>query len=273
MNTCRKQLAVHFVGGNGLAISSYTPFLRALEACMPADGEAVVTSTTDLSSLNHLASSRSFGETGVWDAATDLIINDARDAHGAGGCVVVGHSLGGALTLCAAARAEPGTFTKVVIIDPPLFHSAKRVAALLLNKIGILPGKNPLATAALRRRRDFDSKEHVYTHYSGRGTFAEWHPDSLRAFAEDGVCAVPKADGAGVTLQFTPDLEAAFFAETPTEVDFLPHHWNPTQPWLNQYTPPPTIVGHYLYSTQHTLTSEADISCKSVVDSYAYSTQ
>ena len=239
---------VHFVGGNGLHISSYEPFLTAL-----GRNPDVSVTTTDLSSLSKLAVAADVlkSDTGVWEAATNLVVCDAQAAarknravHGAGpaclgadaeadgGVIGIGHSLGGALTLCAAARAAPGTFNKIICIDPPMFHQNKRSAAFLLNKLGVLPKHNPLSNSARRRRQSFRSSEHVRKHFTGRGTFAEWDHACIASFAIGGVERNGDSDNAGdnggdgdgngVALKFTPALEAAFFAETPTETDWAP---------------------------------------------------
>lgn len=291
----RAPLRVHFVGGNGLPIQSYAPFLKALE-----EGNHLQCTRTDLSVLSPLAANAdiSRSDTGVWEAATKLIIRDiesARDADGGdgtpGGVIGIGHSLGGALTLCAQAQAAPGLFSRVLVIDPPMFHAQFRFAWLVLNKLGLMPRFQPLAARARKRRSVFDSHEHVKIHYTGRGTFAEWDAECIALFAEHGVKQRgggnedPGGDGpagqdsgggnsdgegsnaadggggedggGGVSLRFTPDLEAAFFAETPTEVDWVPKRWNPT-PWLGQYDRP-SVPGDYIYSTNHLYTSKADV--------------
>jgi len=71
--------------------------------------------------------------------------------------VGVGHSLGGVLTLMAAAK-KPALFQNIIILDPPLFSSQNRLLISILRAINIEDwvspsGKSKIAVVILNQRK------------------------------------------------------------------------------------------------------------------------
>lgn len=113
----------------------------------------------------------------------------------------VGHSMGGAALLMAAAR-RPGSFRSLWLYEP---------IAPPPGTLGAPGGPNPMAEAALRRRPGFDSIEAAIENYRSKPPLGIFHPDALRGYVEGGVEPDPDAGGDAVRLRCRPEWEAAIF--------------------------------------------------------------
>ena len=136
-----------------------------------------------------------------WDDLADdlLAILGELDVRGA---VLAGHSMGGTVSLLAAARA-PGRVKALALFDPvimPPEPSARSRARELPD--------SPLVQGALRRRSVFPSQAAVIEAYTGRGAFRTWSPAMLADYVADGFR--PTADGQ-VELACAPAWEASNF--------------------------------------------------------------
>ncbi len=114
--------------------------------------------------------------------------------------VAVGHS-SGATAIVLAELVEPGSFDRVVLVEPILF-----------------PGPNarvddhPFAEAARKRRRWFPSREAAMENYRGKGAFTGWEERALRAYVRNAL----RSASDGYELKCDPDLEAEFYASAAT---------------------------------------------------------
>ncbi|MEJ2189468.1 MAG: alpha/beta hydrolase [Acidobacteriota bacterium] len=146
-----------------------------------------------------------------WLFADDL--NAELDRRGLRGIVGIGHSLGAATSLLAAA-ADPGLFSAVVAIDPLLmtgFHSLfwGAVKALgLQNRFSIVRG-------ARRRRRVWSDRQEVRAAYSTKSVFASWDPAVLDDYVAAGTVDLPQG---GVRLRYPREWEARIFAAAPHDL-------------------------------------------------------
>jgi pimeloyl-ACP methyl ester carboxylesterase len=110
----------------------------------------------------------------------------------------VGHSMGGAALVLAAAR-RPGVMRSLWLYEPVIVPGG-----LLLSG----DGPNPMAVAAARRRASFDSLEQARANYASKPPLEQLHPDALRAYVEGGFAIL--SDGS-VRLRCTPDSEAEVY--------------------------------------------------------------
>ena len=134
------------------------------------------------------------------DLALDLLaILDALDVRGA---VLAGHSMGGTVSLLAAAQA-PGRVKALALFDPVIMPAE----AVAQSRAGLL-AESPLVQGALRRRSVFPSQAAVVEAYTGRGAFRSWPPVMLADYVADGF--KPTADGQ-VELACAPAWEASNF--------------------------------------------------------------
>ncbi|MGH9137520.1 MAG: alpha/beta fold hydrolase, partial [Acidimicrobiales bacterium] len=120
------------------------------------------------------------------------LIPEAAALHG------IGHSLGGAALVMAAAR-RPSRFRSLwlyePIIPPPDHRSADG-------------GPNLMSDAALRRRSTFESPDAAYENFASKPPLDQLHPEALRAYVDGGFATQP--DGS-VQLKCRPESEAAIF--------------------------------------------------------------
>jgi pimeloyl-ACP methyl ester carboxylesterase len=118
--------------------------------------------------------------------------------------VLAGHSMGGCVSLLAAAEA-PRRVRALALFDPVIIprEVAERMMA------GGPPYESPLVAGARSRRRAFPSRQAVFESYQGRSIFKAWPDEALRGYVEAGFRDL--ADGT-VELSCTPEWEAAGFA-------------------------------------------------------------
>ena len=137
-----------------------------------------------------------------WDdfAADLLALTDAVDAGSP--WLLAGHSMGGAVSLLAAA-ARPDRVAGLVLLDPPFIPFATARAA----RAAGVPTLNPMADQAGKRRADFPDIATARAAYYGRGVFRSWSDADLDAYLGDGMLP----GGEGVTLACPPAWEAATF--------------------------------------------------------------
>jgi len=116
--------------------------------------------------------------------------------------LLAGHSMGGAVSLLAAA-ARPERVQGLVLVDPPFIPFEVARSARAAGQI--MP--NPMADQAGKRRASFPDVATARDAWAGRGVFKSWSDADLDAYLADGL--LPSADG--VTLACLPAWEAATF--------------------------------------------------------------
>jgi pimeloyl-ACP methyl ester carboxylesterase len=134
------------------------------------------------------------------DVAEDLMaVLEGLDIQGA---VLSGHSMGGTISLLAAAAA-PQRVRGLALFDPVVM-SPDVVAQARAGDMAA----SPLVQGALRRRSVFPSHEAVIAAYTGRGAFKTWSADMLADYVADGFRATPDGE---VELTCSPAWEASNF--------------------------------------------------------------
>jgi pimeloyl-ACP methyl ester carboxylesterase len=134
------------------------------------------------------------------------------NAQGWRNIVAVGHSFGGVATMLVALR-QPDLFKALILLDPtiPPPHVMKMFLEARRQGIAI-----PLATGALRRRRDFASVDDAYENFRSKGVFSQWSDEAVRLYAEYGT----QHNGTDQrTLAWSPEWEAYYFNSV------YPHSW------------------------------------------------
>jgi len=130
-----------------------------------------------------------------------------------GRIVGVGHSLGAVLTLWAALE-HPDLIRAIVLVDPVLLSPARLWAVRMVRSLG-LQHRLPLVQGALRRRRQWPSRQDCFRHYRAKPFFATWSDAALHDYVSS--VTRPRPDGQ-VELAYSPEWEAHIFATTPTDV-------------------------------------------------------
>jgi pimeloyl-ACP methyl ester carboxylesterase len=110
--------------------------------------------------------------------------------------VLAGHSMGGTLSLFAAADL-PERVRALALFDPVVLPPERGAGE---------PANSPMVHGASRRRRHFDSRGAAVQSYRGRGAFTTWTEPMLVDYVEDGFKDL--ADGT-VELACAPEWEVS----------------------------------------------------------------
>ena len=132
---------------------------------------------------------------------------------------LVGHSLGGFLSLmCAARHPELGgkPLRGVVLLDSPLI-GGWRAAALSVAKRARLVGSISPGSISQKRRHQWLGKDEVFAHFRSKKTFALWDQEVLRDYIEHGT---HDAEGQRL-LSFDRNVETAIYNTLPDNLDKL----------------------------------------------------
>ncbi len=132
---------------------------------------------------------------------------------------LVGHSLGGFLSLmCAASHPVLGgqPVSGVVMIDSPLL-GGWRARALSVAKRAQLVGSISPGAISRRRRHEWLGRDEVLAHFRGKKAFAKWDEQVLRDYIEHGT---HEASGQRL-LSFDRDVETAIYNTLPDNLDRL----------------------------------------------------
>ncbi|AWN54371.1 alpha/beta hydrolase [Methylobacterium sp. 17Sr1-1] len=126
-------------------------------------------------------------------ALMDRLLDRLLDRLDAPPLVLIGHSMGGTVSLLAAA-ARPERVRRLVLLDPVIPPPERRGE-----------GHPEIAERALKRRSDFPSREEALAAYRGRGAFRTWPEAPLADYVADGFRSCP----GGVTLACPGAWEAS----------------------------------------------------------------
>lgn len=188
---------VHLAVANGFPPQVYEPMLRPLTethrvVCLPPralwpDEQPPV-------------------ELHQWDTMADDMLAGMREHHLAD-VIAIGHSMGGIASLIAAVR-EPERFKALILLDPTVFLPQWLEAMEQMQRDGSIRDF-PMATAALRRRRYFESAEAAFESWREKPLFQDWPDETLRLYATYGTR--PIEDRPSHELVWSPEWEAYYF--------------------------------------------------------------
>ena len=149
--------------------------------------------------------------TNNWPHLRDQLIHCIeREANGP--AWLVGHSLGGYLSLMAASR-RPDLAHGVVLLDSPLVAGWKARALQFAKATGLTSRFSP-GRFSRRRRREWDSADAAHAHFASKPAFARFAPEVLR----DYIASATADDAQGARrLSFEREVETDIY-------DNLPHH-------------------------------------------------
>jgi pimeloyl-ACP methyl ester carboxylesterase len=143
----------------------------------------------------HGDSEPSDGPVAMEDLARDL--KAALDQLGVSGAPAAGHS-SGSTTLAICEALYPGTFSKLLLIEP-----------ILLPVDQPFEGPNPMAEQARKRRTQFDSADAMFEGFRGRPPFNTWTDEALRLYCLQGTRL---SDGdEGIELKCNGESEARLY--------------------------------------------------------------
>ena len=167
--------------------------------------------------------------TSNWPRLRDQLV-DFVQAQAPGERVhLVGHSLGGFLSLMAACRA-PALARSLVLIEAPVI-TGWRAHSLHMAKLARLMPRITPARVSVRRRRHWADTEEAWRHFAAKKAFARWQPQVLRDYVACGTEPDPdSARPGGVRLSFQREVETRIYNTLPHHLGTLLHRHPPHCP-------------------------------------------
>jgi len=190
---------LHFTHGNSYPSAAYGRLLEALRDDFDVHG-------TDM--LGH---DPRYPVGDNWHALVDELIAQL-EAYGRP-AILVGHSLGGAISMLAAHR-RPDLARCVVMLDAPVVAGWRALVWRLAKSLGLRYRLSP-GGLARRRRNVWPSRQAAYEHFFAKPIFRAWAPGALDDYLDHGLKPHPD----GVQLRFAREIEADIYATLPHDMD------------------------------------------------------
>ena len=188
---------IHFSHGNSYPAGSYRQFLDQLRP------------DYDIRAVDMYGHDPRYPVSDGWPKLVEHLIACLEEYPGP--VILLGHSLGGMLSMMAA-KQRPELVRCVVMLDSPVV-AGWRAAALRLSKgISWMDRFSP-AKFSLKRRNVFPDAAAARAHFIGKPAFAAWAPGVLDDYLEHGLEPHPE----GVQLRFRREIETEIYRG-------LPHH-------------------------------------------------
>jgi pimeloyl-ACP methyl ester carboxylesterase len=128
---------------------------------------------------------------------------------------LVGHSLGGFLSLMCAAR-YPRLARGLLLIDSPILGGWKAHALGAIKKTQLVGSVSPGAVSRKRKNR-WASRAEALDHFRRKRAFAHWDPQVLQDYVDHGI----REEGGECVLAFDRDIETAIYNTLPDNIDRL----------------------------------------------------
>ena len=203
----RPQPLIVFSHGNSFSASTYGVMLDAIRA----RGFRV-------EAIDKLGHDPRYPVTNNWPHLVQQLTDFATPlATQHGPVFLVGHSLGGILSMMVAAKA-PQLVRGVVLLDAPMLGGWK---AKLLKVGKRIPGAEALSPAAIsrKRRNTWPDEAAVLAHFQHKKIFAKWDPQVLRDYVAHGTHEEVTAQGTRRVLSFDRDVESAIYNGLPDHLE------------------------------------------------------
>jgi len=146
-----------------------------------------------------------------WGKLVEELIAELETRYKKEPVILVGHSLGGILSLMAAAQ-RPELVRCVVMLDSPVVAGWRANVWRLFQGTRFADRYSPARFSA-KRRNVWPNRKEAMRHFASKEVFAAWAPGVLQDYIEHGLTEHPE----GVQLRFTREIETAIYRS-------LPHH-------------------------------------------------
>ena len=195
-----------FSHGNGFPAGTYEPLLARWRAA----GMRVA-------AVERYGHDPQFPVTGNWPHLRDELAH-LVEQQGGQPVWLVGHSLGGLLSLMVACR-KPKLVRGLVLLDSPVVVGWRAHSVHVAKVSGLMARVSPGKVSRNRRQR-WESREAVHAHFASKSAFARWDPAMLDAYVQAGFV---DRDG-GVELAFDREVETRIYNTLPHNFPRLLRH-------------------------------------------------
>jgi len=204
------QTLVLFFHGNSFPAGTYNVMLNDLRR-----------RGMQVQALEKIGHNPAYPVTSNWPHLVDELHVFAKpliDAH-TGPVVLVGHSLGGMLSLMLAAQF-PQLAHAVVMVDAPALGGL-RAKALHLSKTLTLTKKFSPGVVSQKRRITWSSVEEVHAHFLSKKVFSRWDPQVLNDYVLHGTHEEKTGEGVQRVLSFDRNIETQIYNSVPHNLEGL----------------------------------------------------
>jgi pimeloyl-ACP methyl ester carboxylesterase len=156
--------------------------------------------------------------TSNWPRLRDQLVDFIHDQSPGQPVHLVGHSLGGYLSLLAACHS-PALARSVVMLDSPLLGGWRARSVHVAKLTGLMQRISP-GRVSHARRRQWPSAEDTLRHYAAKHAFARWDERVLRDYVACGTEPDPDAATPGaVRLAFRREVETQLYNTLPHQLE------------------------------------------------------
>jgi pimeloyl-ACP methyl ester carboxylesterase len=204
------QPLILFFHGNSFPASTYSVMLNELRR-----------RNLQVQALEKIGHNPAFPVTSNWPHLVEEVHAFAQPliaAH-SGPVVLVGHSLGGMLSLMLAAQ-YPHLAHGVVMVDAPALGGL-RAKALHLSKTLTLTKKFSPGVVSQKRRITWSSVEEVHAHFLSKKVFSRWDPQVLNDYVLHGTHEEKNGEGVQRVLSFDRNIETQIYNSVPHNLEGL----------------------------------------------------
>ncbi|MBQ0944843.1 alpha/beta hydrolase [Ideonella sp. 4Y16] len=149
-----------------------------------------------------------------WSGLRDELL-DFVAGTGQAPVLLVGHSLGGLLSMLAASH-RPALCAGVVLLDSPLITGWRAQVLHAIKRVGLVQRLGP-GQVSIRRRHAWPDRDAALAHFQSKPVFARWDPRVLRDYVDAGTEGHGSSE---VRLRFEREVETRIY-------NSLPHHLGP----------------------------------------------
>jgi pimeloyl-ACP methyl ester carboxylesterase len=165
----------------------------------------------EVHAIEKLGHDEHYRVTDNWPLLRNQLIAFIEQHASAGPVWLVGHSLGGFLSVLAASK-RPDLARGIVLMDSPLIGGLLARTLQVAKATGIGKRFSP-GHVSKRRRQHWPSPEAAFAHFEAKPAFARWAPGVLRDYIAAGI----EPSGHGQSLSFRREVETQIYYT-------LPHH-------------------------------------------------
>ncbi len=132
---------------------------------------------------------------------------------------LVGHSLGGLVSLMAAAQA-PALARGVLLVDSPVLGGWRATTLGVIKSAQMVGSVSPGAVSH-RRRNSWPSQQAALEHFRHKKAFSRWSPQVLQDYIAHGTHDEGEGDDKKRVLSFDRAVETAIYNSLPDNLDRL----------------------------------------------------
>jgi pimeloyl-ACP methyl ester carboxylesterase len=177
----------------------------------------------------HVAAVEKFGHdprypvTDNWPHLVDQLCDFVQPLAATAPVFLVGHSLGGFLSLMTAGK-HPSWVRGVVMLDSPLVAGWRASLLRVGKRIPMAEAFSPAKLSRNRRNTWADAHE-AHAHFASKKMFARWYPQVLQDYIDHGTHDEHTPQGTRRVLSFDRAIETAIYNTLPDHIEtYLRRH-------------------------------------------------